>query len=303
MGAHKKITGPLAPAILLLCLPRSKCWWHPYDFPFNGKSNDELESWLWDEEIIPPFESLLQVENPIDDKRWLVLHGYVNFRNEQPIDVDKTINQKAWYRIHSCIVRRKDLSRLEEQLRDKDFRNSRYINIDSTFHQGFLGEYPWHQMYKSMKRWTGVLGDRREFEIDHLVPTAIYEWEHGSTDYSLEASLSIYVPSIEVVESLELSSGHSRSGEWKNDKGNTIFCDPSVISEGPSCALMESEALVTWLAADDLELVWLVSGEKCLSSESSTGSHGNLVYNGMYKLINGEIKGNIWFKKESPDGI
>ena len=55
-------------------------------------------------------------------------------------------------------------------------------------------------------------------------------------DYSLDESLSFYLPAKELIRSMGLRRTTGDNGSWENDDG-VIFRDPSPMEKGPSYAL------------------------------------------------------------------
>jgi hypothetical protein len=68
---------------------------------------------------------------------------------------------------------------------------------------------------------------RYEIPTKHFVPVSKYEWETGSVDFSLDHSLSFYLPTKELVESLDIKRTRGDPGSWENNR-QTIFRDPSI---------------------------------------------------------------------------
>ncbi len=272
-------------------------WWQPFVYPFiSSVSIEELQKWLWNEEIVPPFKELLQVKD-LESNRWSVLSGFASWTKEPKVGEDNIPMQDAWYRINSCIVRKSHLIKLEKSVVDKNLCSPFVINRNSTGHQGFFREYPWHPIYKDMTDWNADLEFKTgcECKVENLVPTTVYEWELASLDKSLDKDILIHLPSKKIIKALNLSPDLMKIGCWQNDEGQTIFFDPGVESKGASSALCRTEHLFSWLEDNDLQLVWLVGGEKRLVTQGAEHFYGLLVYSGMYKLTKDGITGNIWF--------
>ncbi|WP_032923598.1 hypothetical protein [Leptospira santarosai] len=70
--------------------------------------------------------------------------------------------------------------------------------------------------------------------------------------------------------------------------------------DGPSYALMQTDFLEKWLEDNNMEIVWLIGGEKQMFSFEARQFFGRLVYSGLYKLDGGKPSGKIWCKKENP---
>jgi hypothetical protein len=57
-----------------------------------------------------------------------------------------------------------------------------------------------------------------------------------------------------------------------------------------------------WLDKNDLQLIWLVGGEKYLPSKRNFGTDKKLIYSGMYKLSSSGVTGDTWFVEENRKG-
>ena len=57
---------------------------------------------------------------------------------------------------------------------------------------------------------------------------------------------------------------------------------------------------MSWLEQQDLQLVWLIGGEKDLFANGASKFYGRLVFSGAYLLTVDGPKGNRWFIKEEP---
>lgn len=273
-------------------------WYQPFVYPMTGESLEELQAWLWDKSIIPPFEKLLQVSDPSTGISWCNLRSFANWNKKPKKDENEIPYQDAWYRISSCIVHKDQLSKLEKSLKGKNFCDSHTLHNKTTDYQGFLKEYPWHPVYNDMLEWDENIGLDYTVKIKHLVPTATYEWESGSSDQSLDNSLSLSLPAKEIIKALDLSQDTNIFGQWVNKNNESVFFDPSAQFEGPSAALINKDLLLAWLESNDLQLVWLVGGEKQLFTSMTSKFYGRLIYSGIYKLSIDGLSGDSWFIKE-----
>lgn len=277
-------------------------WWQPYIFPFVEDDIDKQKSWLKDEKIVPNFKEILERTSPYDNKNWIVLRGFSQWIKEPKKNKNVIPTQDAWFRINSCFIHKKDVSKLKETIIGKNLCDPHILTPNSTGHQGFLKEYPWHPVYEEMSDWIDANEDKhfQEFiSVRHLVPINQYNWEIGSGDKSLNQTISLYLPSKHLVNEFNLSLAPFEYGLWLGIDNSPVFIDPSAHEKGPSYALMQSEQLKTWLEANDLQLVWLVGGEKQLYTNLVSKFYGRLIYSGYYTFSKDTIDGEIWFIDES----
>jgi len=276
-------------------------WWQPYKFPFPNENDHNIKTnFLWDENILPDFSELLQRKMPIDNSSWLVLHGFWSESRKYSDDDLDSPYLDGWFRINSILIRKGDYYPLVENIKNGTLCDPHIVNAPSTQHGSFLGEYPWHTIYRHISGWREpeeVFSNN--IAVKHLIPFAEYEWGNSGVDYSLDNSIYFHLPAKELIQNIGLVRPPGKWAQW-NQKGELTFFDPSVEEYGPPYALMRKETLVKWLEDHDMEIVWLIGGEKQMFSSGATGFFGRLNYSGIYKFENNKIIGNMWFDKEKP---
>ena len=73
-----------------------------------------------------------------------------------------------------------------------------------------------------------------------------------------------------------------------------VFKDPSVYEKGPS--LIEKDALLQYLEEKNLQIIWLVAGEKQVFSDFNL-LFGSCTIAGLYEWSNNDVAGSIWSKR------
>lgn len=275
-------------------------WWQSYQFALDGfKSVDEQLKFMWSETDIPDFSEIINVSDPNQSEDWLVLKGFwMQIQNE---DKDKgTVRLDAWFRINSIIIKKSDFKKIRASIGNGNLVSPNTVNVPSTQHQGYFGEYPWHPSCRFMTGWIDNTDDPWERDIKgrYLVPVSQYEWESGGVDYSLDNSLSFYMPAGEIIQGMNLKCSKENFGAWHDDKGDVVFLDPSIAEDGPSFALVKKTNFLNWLDENNLEIVWLIGGEKQLFKAHSD-FFGRLVYNTLCRFDGKKIVSEAWFEKES----
>ncbi|CAB1277619.1 NACHT domain-containing protein [Candidatus Nitrosacidococcus tergens] len=276
-------------------------WWQPYSFPFPDKNDPVAKTnFLWDEEILPQFSELLQRTMPADNSRWLVLHGFWSENRKYSEDDIQSPYLDGWFRINSIIIRKEDYDLLAKGVEGKTLCDPSIVTGSSTQHQGFLGEYPWHTIYRHLSGWREPEEVHRGLiAVRHFIPFAKYEWEDSGKDYSINSSLYFHVPAKELIQEMDLARFTGKRGQWES-KGKLMFLDPSLEEYGPSYGLICAERLQKWLDDNDMEIVWLIGGEKQMFSSGVSQFFGRLVYSGLFKYEDGKPIGNMWFDREEP---
>ena len=273
-------------------------WWQPYSFPFPNENNPAAKTnFLWDEEVLPDFSELLQRAMPVDSSNWLVLHGFWSENRKYSDDDIESPYLDGWFRINSIFIRKGDY---ESLAKGKTLCDPHIVSAPSTQHEGFLGEYPWHTIYRHVSGWREPEEVFREqIAVEHLIPFSKYEWEYGNNDYSLNGPLYFHMPAKELIKDMDLVRPSGQWGRWE-DKGQLVFFDPSLDEYGPSYALMRTDKLLKWLDDNDMEIVWLIGGEKQMFSSGASRFFGRLVYSGLFKYEDGKPVGSIWCNREEP---
>lgn len=276
-------------------------WWQPYCFPFPNENDQASKtSFLWDEEVLPDFPELLQRTMPADNSSWLVLHGFWSENRKYSDDDIESPHLDGWFRINSIFIRKGDYDLLAKGVEGETLCDPHLVSAPSTQHEGFLGEYPWHMIYRHLCGWREPEQSFRQLiTVEHLIPFSKYEWEDGGIDYSLDSSLYFHMPAKELIQDMDLARPSGKWGHWEH-KGQLVFFDPSLEEYGPSYALMRTDKLQKWLNDNDMEIVWLIGGEKQMFSSGASQFFGRLVYSGLFKFEDGEPVGRMWYKREAP---
>ena len=280
-------------------------WWQPYNFPLGDKTDfPEQKEYLWDEQRLPEFQDFLRVEDPDSQNQWTVLRGFWKEDQREPFYNPNFSRLECWFRINTILVCKEALELADKEFKARRLSNPHIISVPSTNYEGFLGEYPWHPVYKSMTGWHDAISFEKSKLPRYFSPFSQYEWEVGESvgDFSLDSSPSFYLPAKELVEDMRLRRIESDHSSWKNDEG-VIFADPSLVDKGPSYALIRSQQLDEWLDKKGLAILWLIGGEKQMFSHNRGKFYGRLTFNAMYRLVDGVPKGGIFrCSRQEPQG-
>ena len=280
-------------------------WWQPYNFPIADITGfSEQQEYLWDEQRLPEIQEFLQVADPVTHNQWSVLRGHWHEDQKELSSSPDQARLNCWFRINTVLVCKEDLELFSEEFKERRFSDPNIISVPTTNYEGFLGEYPWHPVYRRISGWQTYDSFGKSKLPRYFSPVAEYGWEAGNADkdYSLDSSLSFYLPAKELVRSMGLRRTIDDNGSWENDDG-VIFKDPSLMENGPSYALIRSQQLDEWLNNEDLAILWLIGGEKQLFSHNSDRFYGRLTFNAMYRLVDGVPKGGIFrCSRQEPQG-
>lgn len=256
-------------------------WWSPHIPIF---STDDSENWVFDETTLPDFKGLLRITNPIGNKEWYKLRGFRKWTMKSGGNESK---EELWYRFNTCIVKKESVPNVIEKLKNKALFDPSVFSPLRSSHQGFLREYPWHPYYEFLEEWRNDIDDLT-LEVEHLVPTNEYEWGTGERDKSVDQSISMYLPNSLLIKELGLKPTLENFSSWGNYRNDVVFLDPSEREKGPSAALINATVLDDWLLKNDLELIWLIGGEKQIFN-----SKGDVVkwleFSYIITVIDGEV--------------
>lgn len=277
-----------------------KTWWQPYSFPIDQLQELEAQkSYLWDREKLPDFPQLLTVSKSAGEQEWYVLRGFWSQQQRKLEENNKAPDLDCWFRINSVIVTERDFNKVKEMVSNESLIDPHTVSIPKVS-DGFLGEYPWHPVYDQLSNWQEEGSDVRSLiTAKYIIPVSEYSWERGNVDYSIDETLSIYLPAKELVNELGMERGPNEFGNWRVGE-DIVFTDPSVEEYGPSYALMKTDALEEWMARNNLRILWLIGGEKQLfaSGLASSEFFGRLVYSGVYWLEDDRPVGHLHFSEE-----
>ena len=275
---------------------RVNAWWQPYNFPVTDITGfSEQQEYLWDEQRLPDFQEFLQVADPVTHNQWSVLRGFWDEDQKESSSSPDQTRLDCWFRINTVFVHKEDLELFSEESKERWLSEPSIISVPTTNYQCYLGEYPWHPVYRRMSGWQTFYSSGISKLPRYFSPVAEYAWEAGNADrdHSLNESLSFYLPAKELVRSMGLRRTDGDNGSWENDDG-VIFRDPSLMEKGPSYALIRSQQLDEWLHNENLEILWLIGGEKQLFSHNSDRFYGRLTFSVMYRLVDGVPEGGIF---------
>jgi hypothetical protein len=243
-------------------------WWFPSEYTSWTIKSDDLD-WLKTSGDIPAIQPLIQVTNPNDGSRWLVLDGNYTWQQPTPPEEKDDYNiprRDMHYVLQSLIVKTTDIDKLLEWFKAQ---NVFYLPIPKArdLHATFLGELFYAPAYNyqlmpenGYEEWTR--GDKSLLPAEVVVPSERYFWEYDDYDCSIDEVISIHTPSKWLYDFLKLEwSGIE--GEYNDAEGKLMAFDPSVKSAGPAVLLL-NEAALTKLQQSGYDILWVIAGEKMM---------------------------------------
>jgi len=277
--------------------PHTNTWWFPSSYNAWDSKPDDL-AWLKSSEDLPTVESLIEVTDPNDSSKWLVLEAFYKWEQPTPPEEERfeIPRREIWYMLKSYIVKKSDIDELYKWAKKQKFLG-RWMPESRTLHEVFLGEffcspaYEYHcSPYYGYEEWTR--GQDRLIPKEVLVTAEQYLWEYGNYDCSIDETVSIYLPAKWLIDYLVLR-WNGAEGQFFDDEGNLIAFDPSVSRLGPGALLLSRDALKL-LNEKGYNILWTIIGEKNIIGGPMTPDawKGRLEISGTYRIRGNKVEGS-----------
>lgn len=275
-------------------------WWMPATVQMKSASPAARLAWLESDDDFINSDTLIRVKDPNTGRRWLVLDEFATWHQWGVHRGDKQMERQTWFSLKSFLVRSADAEHIVQRLSGRDL-NSRDLPELEIPWRGYLGEYPWHIVYADIDHW--VPADRRYGLPGPAQPTVSkYSAERGGYDYSLSDNLSFYIPAPGLFAGLGLNLSSGRELTYADRNGDLCFFDPSTREPGPSAALVDEVAFTAFLQRENLEPIWVISGEKSVHGGRSRrgGYGGTRSFTSIYRLKGDGFSRQDFFHKHTP---
>jgi len=275
-------------------------WWFPVRYESWNLHKEDID-WLKADADLPNLESLLDVSNPNDGLKWLLLDGFFKWEQPVPVGEDKyeTNRKEIWYMIKSYIVKKEDAEEIFEWMTKQNFMG-RWMPESPDVYRMFLGEYPWASSVPTSEIGGWTEGRDSSIPKPIMISSSRYVWEGSGYDCSLKDAISVQLPCSWLIGQMKLD-WNGEEGHFRNVLGRLATFDPSVNEDGPSVLLANKELLMKFLEQSGYSLVWTVLGEKnVLGPGINRGEwKGRLELSGAIRMKDGsfEIKTNPIFRK------
>jgi hypothetical protein len=249
---------------------------------------------------LPKPEYIIPVTDCHNDE-WLVLENHLSWEEPAPIGQDKYNypHKYLWYQIRSYLVKDDEAESLIHWLKNQHFMG-RWFPERHDRYQVFSREYYWSPAYHFFdnpyyggRDWEKV-HDRvnRSRTIAHVLPTSEgHIWESGA-DYENQPS---YLAPREYMYSAMKLQYSKNIGEWLNENGQVVCCDPSVRKRGSSVLMVKKDFFQQFLSENNLKIFWTCLGEKNIHGTSFSRKQfpKGFELSGVYTLNGGNVEGKI----------
>jgi hypothetical protein len=254
-------------------------FWVPPAPRLDVVSLEEALAWLNSDQDYSDGADNIEVTDPEEDRRWLVLTGFETWGGGR-----KVMERQTWRRVACLVVKKADFDKAKALMSNFHFQGNDDIpSARSGGYRAYLGEHPW--------AWR--IEDEGEDEPDEWIPdwrprgvplrrkavairptTASYLAEASGYDASISQSINLNLPASWMMDAMGLRLSDGLSIKYVDEGGVVRFMDPSVSRLGRSAALVDREAFLTLLEREGYVAIWALSGEKNIYGDGLGGGFG-----------------------------
>ena len=281
-------------------------WWaqERYTAWADGSS---ARDWMVREDDIPDVAGLLAGRDSCTGIGWLNLHGYFNWRQSHPADVESSDvdRRDLWLLLTGYFVHMADAEAFMTWAEGVDFMG-RWMPDPPEIHGMFFGEYAWAPAFR-------YFSSHPDYDLngwvqpDHSCPVTVRpatlecSCKPSDFDCSLEADYGLQVSHWDLLERLKLR-WTGRGADFVDRESNLAVFDPTAHEDGPTALLARDDLVRRYLNESDMALCWTVLGEKrIIGREASRNYQGALHISGAYTLGEDGPDGFLKFRRDRLD--
>ena len=255
-------------------------WWTGGRYAGWEDSEEELEDWVQRTDDFLDAARLLKVTDPLHGTNWLNCGSDIQWRQRPLIgrQLFETLRGRLTYWVSAYLVRQADVKAVMEGARNGSFFGA--TNYPPMV-QVFMGEHAWSPAAADVGADWRV--QRLRLNENHTV----WRWP-ASVEYLLAGhgeprfgSHLVQFPSEEIVERGGLR-WCARGADFLDAEGNLAAYDPSAHAIGPSMLLLREDWTNKFLSENELAMVWLVWGVKCVTLMDPAPGTRQLKISGAY---------------------
>ena len=278
----------------------SSAWWH-FDLQTDWGDGVEDREWIRQQDDLPDVKEILIATRSGESVKWVNVDCSFMWAQPTPVDYDTygLSRREIWFLCMPYLVRSEDVDALVDWSESVDFFG-RWMPEKSGLFGMFLGEHGWSDAYRycehQFEKWStpehGCATEIRVFGTDYVVETGF--------DCSIDDSYRLKMPHYQFIASMGLKWSGT-DADYEDSGGDVVAFDPSACKGGPSALLIRDDVLRDYLSKEDLELCWVVLGEKqIIGGDMTAGFQGALRISGFYRFTDGVPEGSLQFSVEEP---
>lgn len=262
-------------------------WWMTNSYTYW---NHPSVTWAVATQDLPNPTQIIQRTDP-DEQDWLYLRLNVTWKEPKPIGQKryKTQRKDLWYMFQGYLVPKKNKAKTLEWLKKQDF-GGRWLPETGHVTGLYNRENYWSPISKAnqkeRKRWVTF----RDFKQKVIIATdeAVGEMSEDKSG----AHFHYEMPCQTIFEGMELQYA-PLDGEFKNKEGDLI-----VTNANPRGVLIRKNDLVKFLDKNDLDIIWVLLGEKRAYGEGDRAKNNFSTISGVYYLDANRVAGTFILRKD-----
>ena len=266
------------------------------EFGFKFKSSivpsgGDLLIWLKNQNDLIELQDLISIQDK-DLGEWLLIEGHYNFEESIPPEKEKfdEESKRIFYVLNSYLFSLDDLDGVREFIKKTDFigrwmpENQEMIGIH-------FGEYGWSDYYKQIVNPICWQSDSR-IPFKFKMTNERYLYESGTYDCSMDDTMNISIPSVEIIQGMNLSFGKI-DGQFIDKEGSVIAFD---LAGEPSGVVIQRDKFSQFLSGNNLGIFWTLLSEKDVLG----GDYNHEEWRGRLEYSQGLIFANNSFERIEP---
>lgn len=288
--------------------PSESPWWTSFEYN-DWAPERPIAEWIGNEADIPPLDRPLIVANPDDPShQWITAYGFEVRTQPSSFNDDERASprREVWTKTLSFLVPKDKADDFAAWAKSGELRKRHWHPvIDLNMTGTFWGEHGWapaanYDPDQLQIEWQ--YPGHTEPSVAHTL-VAVCSTGFGEYDCSVDpnSTPSFHLPSHGIVNGCNLRWTGIGADYTGNDSVLAAF-DPSAHEAGPGGLLIRSDVLNNYVVTNNLELCWVVIGEK--QTTGTTGQpHGRLEFNGAYIYRDGRPDGSFLCRHHRPSQL
>lgn len=254
-----------------------------YDDPNYSNWKQDDNDWINNLVDLPKIAEVLEKKDG-NSNDWLSLKKTVTWKELKSVGQNEYQRRRkqVFYKIQGYLIKKKDKNRIVNWLNAQNFWGN-WMPENSTELQLMNREKYWSPAYIDMyekKEWESIQKSR--FKVIIATDNAVGEMSEDKSG----AHFYYDMPCKTLFEGMQLNYAPS-DGDFTNNKGDLIVQSINYKS------LFKKAELLKYLEENDLELIWILIGEKMSYDSSNRGQTYFKKLSGVFYLEGNKIVGNI----------